>query len=65
MPLLRSVIFSILLIVSSPGAFSQSSSIRIAGVSEPPELTGEPKKVSQPTEDDVQFFKLLGNKNDD
>jgi tetratricopeptide (TPR) repeat protein len=59
------VIGSILLIVSSPGAFSQSSSTRIAGVSEPPELTGEPKQVSKPNEVDLEFFKLFENKSDD
>jgi tetratricopeptide (TPR) repeat protein len=65
MPLLRSVVVGILLIVSARGAFSQSSSTRIPGVSEPPELTGEPRKLSPPNEDDVQFSKLLGNKTDD
>jgi len=43
----------IILCVSLPAtrqvALSQPSSIRIAGVDEPPELTGEPKKYTPPS----------------
>ena len=38
-----------LIVAAQIVAFSQPSSIRIAGVGEPPELTGEPKKYTPPS----------------
>lgn len=43
-------------------ALSQSSSIRIAGVDEPPELTGEPKKTFPKPSDALQQFGTIMNK---
>jgi len=48
-----------LLIATQLLAFSQSSSIRITGVVEPPELTGEPKQVKKLTETQRQFGKIV------
>jgi tetratricopeptide (TPR) repeat protein len=41
--------------------FSQTSVPRINGTSEPPELTGEPKKVTEPSEADSELFEIIGH----
>jgi hypothetical protein len=50
------LILSCLLLVESTVVFAQTVSTRVAGVAEPPELTGEPKKVTQPSEVDKEFL---------
>jgi tetratricopeptide (TPR) repeat protein len=53
------------ILAATSAVFAQTSS-RIDGVSEPPELTGEPKKVSQPTEAERKLFEIVGRlKNED
>jgi tetratricopeptide (TPR) repeat protein len=49
-----------LLIFAHPVAFAQTSSITIPGVSEPPEMTGEPKKITKPTDAQRQFGEIIG-----
>jgi len=44
---------------------AQTASVRIAGVSEPPELTGEPKKLSQPTQEDKELAEVVGHLKDE
>ncbi len=65
MQLFRSGFTLALLLAFSLGAFSQSSSIRIANVSEPPELIGEPKKLNQASEADRQLFDIVGHLKDE
>ena len=48
------------LCVASFAALSQPSATRIAGVTEPPELTGPPKSPVHPTDADLQFAGALG-----
>jgi len=50
-----------LLIASQLLAFPQLSPVKIAGVAEPPELTGEPKKIKKPTEALRQFAEVTGD----
>src|SRR5437899_9580892 len=58
------VLTSIIIITTVP-IFPQASS-RIDGVSEPPELRGEPKKFNQPTETEKRLFEIVGHlKNED
>lgn len=64
MPLLRSVVASILLLAFSHPTLSQSPSIRIASVSEPPELMGEPKKFNKPSDADHQLYDIIGHLKD-
>jgi tetratricopeptide (TPR) repeat protein len=45
-------------------ALSQTSSVKINSVSEPPELTGEPKKVEKATDADRQLFEIIGHLKD-
>src|ERR1019366_8094243 len=54
-----------LLIITQLFAFSQSSSIRITGVVEPPELTGEPKQVKKLTDTQQKFGKIVIELKDD
>jgi len=53
------------LLIAPVATFSQSPSTRIEGVSEPPELSGEPKKVSKPTEAEKQLFEIIGHLKDE
>jgi hypothetical protein len=48
-----------LLLAGSTVAFSQTTSTPIDGVSEPPELTGEPKKFNKPSDADSQLFEII------
>jgi tetratricopeptide (TPR) repeat protein len=57
-------IVSILLILP-PSMFTQAVPFRVAGVSEPPELTGEPKKVNKPSEADRQLFEVVQHVSDE
>src|SRR2546425_883865 len=50
-----------LLLAATLPAFSQTASIKIDRVSEPPELTGEPKKVDKPSEADSQLLEIIGH----
>jgi hypothetical protein len=63
MPLLRFG-FALAFIALSPPAFCQSLATKIAGVSEPPELTGEPPKVQQLSDADKRFFEVTKNMKD-
>ena len=46
--------------------FAQTATLRFEGISEPPELTGEPKKVTKPSDADAELFELMGHlKNED
>jgi hypothetical protein len=47
-----------LLLVESTIVSAQTVSTKVTGVAEPPELTGEPKKVTQPSEADKQFLDI-------
>lgn len=40
---------------------AQTTATRIDGIDEPPELTGEPKKVAQPSDADRQMYEILKN----
>jgi hypothetical protein len=43
-----------------------SAQVKIEGVSEPPELSGEAKKVTKPSDADTELFELIGHlKNED
>jgi tetratricopeptide (TPR) repeat protein len=53
-----------LLLTMTLAAFSQTSSIKIDGVSEPPELSGEPKKVSPSTEAERQLGEIVSHLKD-
>ncbi len=55
--------FFIFLVASLLQAFSQSP-VRISGISEPPELTGEPKKWPLPSESDRQLMALMDRWNE-
>ena len=61
--LLRSLLIYWCLLLASPVAvLSQTiSTTKIEGVSEPPELTGEPKKFEKPSESDRQLFEFIGS----
>src|ERR1700687_3416862 len=52
------VLCSFLLFTIYP-ALSQTASIKISEVSEPPELTGEPKEFVKPTEMDKEFYEIV------
>src|SRR6266481_4931283 len=52
------VLCSFLLFTIHP-AFSQTASIKISGVSEPPELMGEPKEFVKPTDTDKEFYEIV------
>ena len=52
------LILSCLLLVESTVVFAQTVSTKVAGVAEPPELIGEAKKVTQPSEADKQFLDI-------
>jgi hypothetical protein len=43
---------------------SQTSAVKIEDVSEPPELTGEPKKFTEPTQADRQLFEIVNHLKD-
>jgi hypothetical protein len=44
----------------------QTDTLKIVGISEPPELTGAPKKVIKPSDADTELFALIGHlKNED
>lgn len=46
--------------------FPLNAQVTIEGVSEPPELSGEPKKVTKPSDMDTELFELIGHlKNED
>lgn len=60
----RSLYVCILLIATQPMVFSQSSPSRIAGVDEPPELTGEPKRIMKLTGAQRQFGEIVGELSD-
>ena len=46
--------------------FGVSAQVMIKGVSEPPELSGEPKKGTKPSDADTELFELIGHlKNED
>jgi tetratricopeptide (TPR) repeat protein len=53
-----------LLLAAPIAGFSQTPSTKIDGVSEPPELTGDPKKVNRTTEADRQLFEIVGHLKD-
>jgi tetratricopeptide (TPR) repeat protein len=44
--------------------FSQTSAPRTNPISEPPELAGEPKKVTKPSEADSELFEIIGHLNE-
>lgn len=45
---------------------AQTDNLKIVGVSEPPELTGAPKKVIKPSDADTELFETIGHlKNED
>jgi|SRR5215472_36522 len=46
-------------------AFAQTNTLRISGVSEPPELTGEPKKVTKPSDADMELYEIIGHLKDE
>jgi len=53
-----------ILLATTLQAFSQTILAKIDGVSEPPELTGEPKRPSQPTQADRQLLEIVGHLKD-
>jgi len=59
------LILSCVLLVESTVVFAQTLSTKITGVAEPPELTGEPKKVTQPSEADKEFRNIHISENPD
>jgi len=65
--MLRSLFISCCLLLAAPTlSFPQTASSRIVGISEPPELSGEPKKLVTPSEADRQFYEIFGQmKNDE
>ena len=50
-----------LLFATTLNGLPQSASLRIAGVAEPPEMTGPPQVASHPTLADLQFLDALVN----
>ena len=46
-------------------AFTQVTTPMITGVSEPPELTGAPKKVTKPSDTDTELFAIIGHLKDE
>jgi tetratricopeptide (TPR) repeat protein len=61
----RQFISLCLLIAGPSAAFSQTTGTRIDGLPEPPELSGKPKKVSEPSEADRQLFEIIGHLKDE
>src|SRR5438046_1712234 len=59
------LIYSCFLLASPVLMLSQTASTKINGVSEPPELTGEPKKFDKPSESDRQLFEIIGKLQDE
>lgn len=57
-------VFCVLLLGVSGYAFSQKNALRIDGISEPPELMGEPKQVSKASDADKAIFEIVGHLND-
>jgi tetratricopeptide (TPR) repeat protein len=45
--------------------FCQTGERTINGASEPPELTGEPRKINKPSEADSQLFEVIGHLKDE
>jgi tetratricopeptide (TPR) repeat protein len=64
MPLFRSGFAFIVLLSLTHATFSQTLSTKIAGVTDPPELAGEPKVPVKPNEVDTQFWEVLSPMND-
>jgi tetratricopeptide (TPR) repeat protein len=56
----RSLIL-VFIIATGMRGLSQSPSVRIEGVAEPPEMTGPPQTAIHPSPADLQFFDTLGN----
>ena len=50
-------------LVSANCSFGQKNIVRIDGISEPPELTGEPKKVTKASDADKAIFDIVGHLN--
>ena len=59
LPILCSVLFAMTL-----QTYAQPISVKIDGVSEPPELIGEPKKLKEPTPTERQLFEIVGHLKD-
>jgi tetratricopeptide (TPR) repeat protein len=51
--------FWLLILFFAPAMFSQTAPLKIEGVSEPPELTGEPKEFVKPTDTDSEFYEIV------
>jgi tetratricopeptide (TPR) repeat protein len=60
-PTMRSLAVLLGLVVTVAAMSAQTNSTRINGIDEPPELTGEPKKVTQASEADRQMYEILKN----
>lgn len=56
---MRILFLGILVVAAGLPAYAQSTPIRIAGVQEPPELTGKPKEVKKPTGTQRQFGEMI------
>lgn len=56
----RSLLLGLLFAMTLSG-LSQSPSLRIEGIAEPPEMIGPPQPVTQPSPADLQFLDALGN----
>lgn len=55
--------FVLILTITLPN-FAQTGTLRIEKVSEPPELTGEPKKITKPSEADNAILEIIGHLKD-
>jgi len=55
----RILTFWLLILVVPAAILPQANSLKIRGVSEPPELTGEPKEFVKPTEMDKEFYEIV------
>jgi tetratricopeptide (TPR) repeat protein len=63
--MMRSPLILWTLLVAVP-TFTQTTTPTINGISEPPELIGEPKKVTKPSDADSELFEIIGHlKNED
>src|SRR5258707_1196152 len=63
---MKKTIFIVSILLAAPlSMFAQADQVRVAGVSEPPELTGEPKKVNKPSDADRQLFEVVQHVGDE
>jgi tetratricopeptide (TPR) repeat protein len=65
-PRFSSVVLCVILLgISVTASFGQKNIAGVDGISEPPELTGEPKKVTKASEADKAIFDIVGHLNDE